>query len=102
MKTGIELIAEEREEQIKKHRWNDNENSPRQLMQAAIFALTLNAWDYPSGWHSWWFDKMKSKSIKKRLKISGALSAASIDRMNNMGVIDLFARDHQQNKSEEG
>ena len=97
--TGIEEIAKERQEHTGKHNWNDKRNSPRQLMQAAIFALTLQPTDYPQGWHHWWFEKMKNKSIKERLKISGSLSAAALDRMKELGVADLQAGDFKHEQS---
>ena len=45
MKTGIELITEERNEQIEKHKWSedhDDQHKDRELLNAAIFLLTKN------------------------------------------------------------
>lgn len=90
-KTGIQLIAQERQEQIEKHgydsdhdaRYND-ENSHRigsDLRYAAMHALWPEGQFYPPKWESWFRDKITQKSYKERLIISGALIAAEIDRI---------------------
>lgn len=88
MKTGIELIAEERQEQISKHGrtvLNDVfENKGRQLVKAAqelLEQLPINT-GFPPEWDKDVVDKMRSKSYYKRLIIAGALIAAEIDRIN--------------------
>ena len=95
MKTGIELIAQERKEQIEKHgytqelvefhpEWYDN-------YQLAVCAEMLLAIDheegidsaaYPDGWDEEKCSYMLSKPRKERLIIAGALIAAEIDRLN--------------------
>lgn len=91
MKTGIELIAEERQEQIKKHLYsiahdievNDNE----QLAHAAEMLLAvereegIDSDSFPDGWDKDICRKMLAKSYKERLIIAGALIAAEIDRL---------------------
>lgn len=92
MKTGIELIADERWEQVKKHgrtiekdlQLNDNE----QLSMAAEMLLAvsheegIDPMSFPDGWDHDICQKMISKSYKERLIIAGALIAAEIDRLN--------------------
>jgi len=87
MKTGIELITEEREEQLNKHnrsKEHDSEHEEGQLKLAAIFALepfedmkgiNLYGWDE-------FTEKVSVKNEVDRLKIAGALIAAEIDRIN--------------------
>lgn len=93
MKTGIELIAQERISQIYKHhrtidddvKYNDNE----QLAQAAEMLLAVSHEEgidpesFPDDWDSDVCQKMISKPYKERLIIAGALIAAEIDRLQN-------------------
>lgn len=92
MKNGIELIAQERSEQIKKHGFDitkDKYYSDRQLFNAALYVLTNIVHYYPKGWGAWFSQKMKQKEKRlpqipfeiERLKIAGALIAAEIDRL---------------------
>lgn len=101
MRTGIELIAEERQEQIEKHgrttyldvRYNDGQ----QLRLAAKKLLVkwdgledgnLSRNEPPQGWDENIWKKMISKDYKERLIIAGALIAAELDRINNLSVKD--------------
>jgi len=81
--TGVELIAQERKEQIEKHKWDDKNNIAVRLELAATFALTLDYSYYPEGWGMWWYEKMKTKSVEERIKIAGALCAAALDKLNS-------------------
>ena len=92
MKTGIELIAQERQEQIEKHGFNlsnDEDYSENELVSAAMYALTQEDEHYPRGWGFWFHDKMVKKEERmseeefwiERLKIAGALIAAELDRI---------------------
>lgn len=96
-KTGIELIAIERQEQIEKHKVlieNDVvENSERQLAIGAIALIRQGAWKdefevssilswMPENWNPNLCYAMAKKSYKDRLIIAGALIAAEIDRIN--------------------
>lgn len=96
MKNGIELITEERLEQIKKHGRSVEDdalnNVTGQLATAASilcmdFAQILEPEDViknhcPDGWDSKAWRKMVEKPYLERLKIAGALIAAEIDRAN--------------------
>ncbi len=91
MKTGIELIAEERREQIEKHgRTIESDvrfNSHGELADAAVATL-----DYDSGyssifplkWDEKIVDHIKNKSFFDRLIIAGALIAAELDRLQEV------------------
>ncbi len=83
MKTGIELITKEREEQIKKHGYtqeHDDQHKDGALINAAIFAITLRGEWRQKGWEI--FEaKMLEKSYDKRIIVAGALIAAEIDRL---------------------
>lgn len=89
MKTGIELIAEERQEQIEKHGFtamHDEEYEDEELRIAAVALLTPNGeqgldYLFPALWNKGNVRKMCSKSYKQRLIIAGALIAAEYDRV---------------------
>jgi hypothetical protein len=90
---GIELIAQEREEQIKKHGFNVYKDKKfyRQfeLRRAAMWTLTFDEDYYPESWGLWFRERMDLKRRRmsgkeldiERLKIAGALIAAEIDRL---------------------
>lgn len=88
IKTGIELIAQEREEQINKHGRtleSDAEiNKHGELAQVARYLCSTIpvSGEYPRNWSQsfrWHVDKNKSRI--ERLVIAGALIAAEIDRL---------------------
>lgn len=89
MKTGIQLIEQERKEQIKKHgrtiERDVEENSFNQLSDAAILLIQGNRHtnNPPSHWDINIWRKMLGKKYKERLIIAGALIAAEIDRLQN-------------------
>ena len=87
MKTGIELITQERKEQILKHRYDiehDVQHHPDgALINAAIFALTLQDKWKQDGFEEF-EKKMWGKLMKERFVIAGALIAADIDRLQNI------------------
>lgn len=84
-KTGIELIAQERQEQIKKHgrtvERDFKENSAGDMINAAATLMNLEFYEFPHQWDEVICDKMMSKSYKDRLVIAGAFIAAEIDRL---------------------
>jgi hypothetical protein len=96
LKTGVELIAAERQEQIEKHgisvEYDVATNTEFQL-SAAASVLIMDVSDEmskeevssgrPDGWGRKDWEKMTSKDYKSRLIIAGALIAAEIDRINN-------------------
>lgn len=91
MKTGIELIAQERAEQIEKHGRtilrDVDENRSEQLRLGAI-RLIVDSYDReclaPNGWDNKRWHKMSDKEYKDRLVIAGALIAAEIDRIQTL------------------
>lgn len=97
MKTGIELIAVERREQIEKHDRTIQDdvdmNTEYQLCSGAarlLFSPIDEGFDImrdepfiPSGWSKAIWHKMHDKPYKERLIIAGALIAAEIDRLQN-------------------
>jgi hypothetical protein len=91
-KTGIELIAEERNEQIVKHgrsvQADIKNNRSFQLVIAAKKLLespgeTPYSTKAPIGWDLDIWVNMAFKPYKERLIIAGALIAAEIDRIQN-------------------
>jgi hypothetical protein len=93
-KTGIELIADERREQIEKHGYDAQwyKNNPeyyeaKELSFVAEMALAIEHEEgidpnvYPESWPTEDIDKIFRKPYKERLIIAGALIAAEIDRL---------------------
>jgi len=93
MKTGIELIADERERQINEEGWNIEHdkiaNNDGQLVSAAIlYAIEddnrmyehspENVWP----WDMTWWKPTPNNRVRELVK-AGALIAAEIDRINN-------------------
>lgn len=89
MKTGIELIAIERQEQIEKHGYslkNDNEyNKNGELSQVARYLISPISveQEWPRNWSRSFKDDIDRKSFIHKLKVAGALIAAEIDRLQN-------------------
>lgn len=111
MKSGIEVIAIERQEQIKKHNRsieNDvKENYHFQLASGAMqlirpdefrtplfFAVSFHR-SAPVSWDKSLWNKMMTKPYKERLIIAGALIAAEIDRLQYNEINPL---DHENMK----
>lgn len=88
MKSGVELIADERREQIEKHGYDlthDLEHeADGQLIVAAQAAILGNDAAFPAGWELVAVQKICDKPVKERLIIAGALIAAELDRLNNL------------------
>lgn len=90
-KTGIELIADERREQLEKHgRTIEDDikyNSQGQLSVAAGILGQKTIPDHvketliPKGWDGPIWNKMINKPYKERLIIAGALYVAELDRL---------------------
>lgn len=94
-KTGAQLIAEERKEQIKKHGFkvdNDADYSNMELIQAALFCIdagtpvghglkTYKTW--PEYWGIHFEKKILAKDRVNQLRVAGAFIAAEIDRIQN-------------------
>ena len=96
MKTGIELIAEKRQEQIEKHNRDINydvkNNNHYQLSEAAGLLTMLDMDEagasyeemMPTDWSIDLWTKMCMKLYEDRLVIAGALIAAEIDRLQRI------------------
>ena len=94
--TGIELITQERDEQITKHQKTKEhdllKNGLAQLQAGAMGLLAGYNYDMdkmpetPRGWDEAMWNKALNKSTVERLKIAGALLAAEIDRLQAMGL----------------
>ena len=96
MKTGIELITEERVEQVEKHgrtiELDVELNTHNQLGYAACLLSTPDTFgrmtvDAPEGWNIGIFIRMMNKPYRERLVIAGALIAAELDRLYYPDVI---------------
>lgn len=99
MKTGIELIAEERQRQIEVEGWtaeHDDQHTNGELADAAaVYALNEDSKEYlDEHWgndnllHFWPFDldwlKLTPENRVRELQKAGALIAAEIDRINRL------------------
>src|SRR5713101_608899 len=101
MKTGIELIADERERQIKQERWSIAHDSVRhkggELTEAALCYATVGgaqlrghcpvAAESPKSWpweDYWW---KPSPDAERNLIKAGALIAAELDRIRNVDAV---------------
>ena len=100
MKSGIELITEERQEQIEKHKWSlehdKKQHADGSLVRAAC-AIAYDSEPYKPAkisapdW-AWEIREYKQslyeghemKEKIERLKVPGALIAAEIDRLQNI------------------
>ena len=86
MKTGIELIAKERKEQIEKHGYdaeNDAECNDNELIKGALFAINPNQFEWPYEWGDSHMRTINKKCKVERLAVAGAFIAAEIDRLQN-------------------
>ena len=85
MKNGIELITEERIEQIEKHGMNvdhDSQHGDCQLVEASQAILDYcNCCSWPDGWDQSMLEHINSKPRVEQLAIAGAFIAAEIDRV---------------------
>ena len=69
-KSGIELITEERKEQIEKHGWDlsdDKSYSEEELLKAALFCIDQKRFEWPFYWMGIFRAKIL-KSIENELK----------------------------------
>jgi hypothetical protein len=91
MRTGIEIIAEERKRQIEVKNWtpeHDAEHTDESLAMAACHYALPNHLDsplvnlWPKSWDVHWCKKGQSTRIRDLAK-AGALIAAEIDRLLN-------------------
>lgn len=88
-KTGVEMIAEERQRQIAVKCFTDDHDDKHiagELAQAAAYyADPAGKAEYPSDWHKRWDKKDKTDRIRQ-LMIAGALCAAEIDRITRQRI----------------
>jgi hypothetical protein len=96
MKTGVELIAEERQKQIDKHGFTAEHHVNHDVwyenFQLQLAAVTLLMHEFeeqieveanlPEGWELEWFLRLNAKDRRERLIIAGALIAAELDRID--------------------
>lgn len=89
MKTGFELICDERREQIEKHGWtleHDKDHTNGELVQAALFCIEQSKWPkieiavWPEFWERDFEWKIRNKSEIGKLVVAGAFYLAETDR----------------------
>jgi hypothetical protein len=91
--TGIELVAKEREEQIKKHGYtvskdvahNSTPTGPFKMLPFRIMVGNLmgiiGGVPYPENWSEEVISKLRSKTEIEKLAVAGAFICAEIDRL---------------------
>lgn len=86
-KSGVDLIGEEREEQLNVHEFtigrDKKVNGDGQLAEAAIYVISKDPYHFPKDWNTEWYTKLTKKKGIEALKVAGALIAAEIDRLQN-------------------
>lgn len=102
MKTGIELITEERIiKQINKYGFTAQHHALHpewydkvQLIEAAntLSMTEIKSCLVPLNWNIIWFEKLCKKSHKERLIIAGALISAELDRLNYIEENNISGR----------
>ena len=109
MKTGIELIKKEREEQIHKHGFSLQKDAEfyknGELMQASDFCLeqarikagiiNVERIKWPDGWGEYFEQKIRNKSVIDQLTVCGAFILAEKDRTNDNNLdipIDIISK----------
>ena len=91
MKTGIELIAEERQRQIEKEGWtpeHNDEHNDQSLLAAAVCYAETTLMGEGRTIYNWPWDEREFKPSNdvRNLVKAGALIAAEIDRINRAAV----------------
>lgn len=96
---GLELVIRERKEHFKKHNRTveqDVLNNPNgELKQAAIYAITDDAEEYPGEWDIAWAKKMEQKDEIGRLVVAASLLIAEIDRLLELERREKEAKNQQ-------
>jgi hypothetical protein len=88
-KSGVELIAEERKEQIEKHGFSIQNDAKyyqeNELIKAALFCINTDVFEWPFSWQEEFRNKIISKTNPiERLKVAGAFIAAHIDMLQSL------------------
>lgn len=89
MKTGIELITEERQKQIDKHGFTAEHHAMHpewydkgQLIEAAHkLSFVMSNDETPENWDAEWFSNLCRRPHQERLIIAAALVASELDRL---------------------
>lgn len=84
MKTGIELITEERQEQITKHHYTaerDDQYINGELTIAAEASIEGDDADFPADWNLVLIQRICDKDVIDRMIIAGALYTAEKERI---------------------
>jgi len=84
MKTGIELITEERQKQISKGYTLEHDrtvNSGSSLEMAAVGTLLGNPGSFPADWGNEAIERLCRHDKADRIRIAAALLAAELDRL---------------------
>jgi len=87
MKTGIELITDERRRQIEEEGWtsqHDDQHTKSQMMYAAVCYIMASAGNIVETYWPWGRQWWKPTERLRDLVKAGALIAAEIDRLQRV------------------
>lgn len=93
MKSGIEIIRNERKEQREKHGYDsahDDQHINSEMVKFAVFCITGYDVHYPSNWDTSHKLKIFKKDRVDQLGIAGAMIAAEIDRLQRKKSLSEF------------
>ena len=83
--SGAELILEKRLHQIAEHGFSADfdlaNNSRSELLQAAIYLLSQDEYQFPKDWDKEKLEHLQNKTYVEQLVIAGTFIAAEIDRL---------------------
>ena len=87
MKTGVELISEERKRQIEKEGYSLEHDANHNVNEFTFAAMAYLACNFPNNaanemW-PWELEYWKPKDLRKNLIRAGALIAAALDRLGD-------------------
>lgn len=86
MQTGLDLVAQERKEQIEKHGYtivNDQQYQNNELVKAALFCTAPQVFEWPQFWSTKFRYKIEHKSRIQQLVCAASFLIAEIDRELN-------------------
>lgn len=96
MKSGIELISLERQEQIEKHGYTVEKDLKRYfngdltkiaiILMRPVITSAITQRGRPFGWPRYLWYKILNKPYKERLIIAAALIAAELDMINALEI----------------
>ena len=102
-KTAIELVAQERKEQIEKHGFTpekDDKLDSGEMLRLANYIISADSDYKPEHWDNEYFMKVFSKPRIEQLSIAGAMVIAEMERLKrkieHLQIIELTEKDKKE------